>query len=166
MFILGIDPGLNGAMCLINQYGDILDTQIFSKFDDEFDREAFKEGLRRMKMEHSVDVAFLEKVHAMPGQGVVSMFNFGKTYGVIIGILTSFNVPITFVRPQEWMKVIHLKHTVDLPPKVRSKIAVESVYPGIDLRKSKKARTPHDGLVDALLIAEYGRRELFDKKLS
>ena len=55
-----------------------------------------------------VRLAALEKVGAMPGQGVVSMFTFGHAAGAVAGVLAALEVPVTLVTPQRWKKAAGL----------------------------------------------------------
>jgi len=95
-------------------------------------------------------VCALEKVHAMPGQGVTSMFSFGEGYGVWQGILAGLQIPFDLVAPQTWKK-----HTMRDCSKEKGASMVKALqlYPQADIRLKK-----HHGRADALLIAEYLRR--------
>jgi len=93
--------------------------------------------------------AFIEKVGAMKGQGVTSMFSFGKGFGIWIGILAAFRVPYTFVTPQAWKKMIMAgKHDKDA-----YRIRAQELYPGYAAQLNRKK---DNGRADALLIAHYG----------
>ena len=52
--------------------------------------------------------AILERVHAMPGQGVTSMFTFGANYGYWRGVLQALNVPFREVTPQRWQSGLNI----------------------------------------------------------
>ena len=96
--------------------------------------------------------AFIEKVHAMPGQGVTSMFNFGMGYGLLRMALAANQIPYQLVTPQAWKK----KVLAGLPKDKSSAINyVARKYPNVDLIPGRK-RTPHDGIADAICIGEYG----------
>lgn len=92
--------------------------------------------------------AIVEAVHAMPGQGVSSMFAFGRALGVIEGVLAGLRVPTTLVAPAEWTKAMRVKGGKD---GARNR-AIE-LYP----RSAHLfARVKDDGRADAALIASYG----------
>jgi crossover junction endodeoxyribonuclease RuvC len=94
----------------------------------------------------------IEKVGAMPGQGVTSMFNFGKGYGMWIGILAALRIPYTFVTPQAWKK--------ELMKGVGDKDAARGVGCRLFPEVAKElARKKDIGRADALLIAEWCRRQ-------
>ena len=107
---------------------------------------------------YDIDCAFLEKVHAMPGQGVSSMFKFGRVFGAIEALLVSNCIPYELIPPQRWTREIHkgLDHLCE-DSKEKSRLAASMLFPNHDFRKSERAKNPHMGMVDAALIAEYGR---------
>jgi len=49
-------------------------------------------------------IVYLEKVHAMPGQGVTSMFTFGHGYGFLRGVIQALGIKLVDVTPQKWQK--------------------------------------------------------------
>lgn len=144
MLILGIDPGKSGAFALLNAKGGTCSM---------FDFTGFEEVTSRLK-EHHFYHAFIEKVHAMPGQGVCSMFSFGENFGHWQGILGALKIPYTLVAPQTWKKIM-LK---DMPKEKESSVQrCLQLYP--QMVDSFKRKKDHNR-ADALLIAEYGRRLL------
>ncbi len=153
MIIIGIDPGINGAISIIENkkiievYGT--PTMIDGKKNKRQINGAqvtniFKE---RLNGEKEV-VVVVEHVNAMPGQGVTSMFNFGQSFGVIKGICAALNLPIYFVRPAKWKKHFNLIKT----NKDASRTKVIEVYPEIS---SKLHRKKDSNRADAILIALY-----------
>lgn len=109
-----------------------------------------------------IDHAYLEKVSAMPGQGVSSMFKFGRNVGALQAMLAAHKIPYTEVTPQAWQKVMHegASRTSMPDPKDRSLAIAKKLFPNLNLLATKLSRKPHHGFVDALLIAEYGRRRV------
>ena len=99
---------------------------------------------------------FLEKAQSMPGQGVSSMFNYGVGFGTILGILAALKIPHTLVHPKTWCKVMHAGTTAD-DAKARSLEAVRRLFPSVPIIRPRCTK-PDEGYVDAILIAEYGRR--------
>ena len=109
MKIIGIDPGLSGAIAVLEN----------KKVLNIFDMPVMSEGKKNKRQLNSAllvnlikeniniddDIAVVvEQVNAMPGQGVTSMFNFGQTFGAIKGICAALQLPIFFVRPSKWKK--------------------------------------------------------------
>ena len=153
MIIIGIDPGINGAISVIENKKiiEVYDTP--TMIDGKKNKRQingaqvtniFKE---RLNGEKEV-VVVVEHVNAMPGQGVTSMFNFGQTFGVIKGICAALNLPIYFVRPAKWKKHFNLIKT----NKDASRTKVIEVYPEIS---SKLHRKKDSNRADAILIALY-----------
>jgi crossover junction endodeoxyribonuclease RuvC len=97
----------------------------------------------------------LEKVGAMPGQGVTSMFNFGVSYGYIKGVLEANRIPYQEIPPQRWKKEFGLNSD-----KAASVEVCRKLFPDVNLLATPRCRKPHDGMAEALLLAEYARRKL------
>jgi len=155
--IIGIDPGLDGAVCLIGSALDyivIYDTptltvQGASGNKREYNHVAMAAHLRPAAAK---SVAYIEKVHAMPGQGVRSMFTMGVGLGMWMGILAGLEIPITLVTPQRWKGVMLDGMGKD---KDASRLRAMQLRPrDTEFFQRKK----DDGRAEAYLIAEYGRR--------
>lgn len=158
MRIIGIDPGLEGGIAIISEDG--LDVMPMPVNINQKGREIDERGLADLFM--SVRVAgqphaFLEKIHSMPKQGVRSTFNFGLGWGQVRGILAGLGIPYQLVRPQEWQKEMMIGYA----PGSENQI-VSQLWPTVDFKKSIRCKNLHSGMVDAALIAEYGRRKLRD----
>ena len=95
----------------------------------------------------------VEHVSAMPGQGVTSCFSFGRNFGFILGLLTAFCIPYELVRPQKWKR--EFSCTSDKNTSIE---VAQRLFPGVDLRRTPRCTKPHDGVCEALLMAEYARR--------
>lgn len=152
---VGVDPGQTGAAVCLDNDGTVLGRVFFEKQGEYVGMDNFVNFL--LTWQHHV---FIEKVHAMPGQGVSSTFKFGCTFGMILGVVQSLKLPYTLVTPHAWMKILHEGVSKQLSAKQRSLDVAKRLFPCVDLLKSERSRKPHDGLVDALLLAEYGRRQL------
>lgn len=100
-------------------------------------------------------VCAVESVSAMPGQGVTSMFNFGKGFGWILGTLEAYDVPYELIRPQKWKKEFSV--TSD---KNTSIAVCKRMFPHVSLLPTERCRKDNDGMAEALLIAEYARRKM------
>lgn len=146
---IGIDPGKTGAIAVMDEDG-ILCLEQFNvdKYVDVLSYVGQSTSAKDIKV-------CLEKVGAMPGQGVVSMFNFGHNLGVIEGILSALRIPYQLVPPQTWKKEFSL--TGD---KAKSIEVCKKLFPWVDLRATERSRKPSDGLAEALLMAEYARRKM------
>ena len=155
MRVLGIDPGLSGGYALLGGDSPPL-VEAFPMAGGRIDLAALANDWRGL----APAVAVLEAVHAMPKQGVSSTFTFGEGYGAVKGILAALGVRLELVTPQAWKKLV-LAGT----PKDKA-AAVEwarRAYPGLTLIRPG-CRIPHDGMADALGIAEYGRRSFGERR--
>ena len=100
--------------------------------------------------------AVVEKVGARPGQGVTSMFNFGRSAGYIEGVLSALGIPYQLIPPATWKKEFSLIGK----DKQASIVTCHKLFPDVDLKRSNRCRTDSDGKAEALLLAEYARRHL------
>ena len=91
----------------------------------------------------------------MPGQGVTSMFHFGKSAGYIEGVLSALRIEYELITPQKWKKMFDLHSD-----KTESIKVCMDIFPEVNLLPTPRCKKPSDGMAEALLIAEYGRRNL------
>lgn len=157
-YYLGIDPGLSGAFALVAPGGALVDTVDMPtlailrnrKSKREIDVAAVADFMRVRK--HQIDCAFLEKVGAMPGQGVTSMFAFGKSTGIVVGVLGALEIPLTHLAPQKWKKTMSVSGGKD-----GSRQRALELWPR---QSAFFARKMDHARADAALVAECGRRML------
>jgi hypothetical protein len=155
--IIGVDPGLSGGLATLDGQGRMLDLRPMPE-----SLGALIDYLRAVQA--SLKLAplhvWLEAAQSFPKQGVSSAFNYGTHYGELRGILMALGVTHTLVRPGVWTKTMHAG-TGAGPAKSRSLEAARRLLPGEAWRpEGGRGTKAHDGLVDAYLIAEYGRRQL------
>ena len=148
MIVVGIDPGLNGGLAVISE--DHCAALPMMTIGKELDVPGIVWWLRF----HKPDLVVVEQVHSMPKQGVVSTFRFGVGLGVLIGIVGTMELPLRLVTPQAWKKVVLEGTARDKDAAIQH---VRRAYPGIDLTPGR-LRKPHDGIADAVCLAEWGRR--------
>jgi hypothetical protein len=91
-------------------------------------------------------------------QGAVSIFSHGRGYGLLEGMVKGIGIPYTIVHTLSWQNT--LTKGLGGDSKARAHLTAMRLFPGLDLRASEKSRRPHEGIIDALLIAEFGRRQL------
>ena len=153
MIIIGIDPGISGAISIVEDKKilEVYDTptMIEGKKNKKQINGAHVTNIIKERLNKGKDVVVVvEHVNAMPGQGVTSMFNFGQSFGVIKGICAALSLPIYFVRPTKWKKHFNLIKT----NKDASRTKVIEAYPEIS---SKLHRKKDSNRADAILIALY-----------
>jgi crossover junction endodeoxyribonuclease RuvC len=143
MVYIGIDPGKHGAIAFIYESGSI--------FLEPYNRENYIKAMSLASQEDAI--VMLERVWALPHEGVSSSFSFGENFGFIQGILEANRIEYTLVTPPRWTKFFELGS--DKKEHIR---LVKKLYPQVDLRRNKRCRNDFDGYADAILLAEYGRR--------
>ncbi len=153
MKIIGIDPGLSGAIAVLEN------NKVLRIFDMPVMPEG-KKNKRQLNSAHLVKLlkdnilkneeisVVVEQVNAMPGQGVTSMFNFGQTFGAIKGVCAALGLPIFFVRPSKWKKHFELINS----SKDASRTKAIEMYPSLSNELSKKKDVNKS---DAILIARF-----------
>lgn len=161
--ILGVDPGSSGGgYVILSLDGQVLSTGVFSHGSPH----DFAEALRESYI-GSIAFSWIEKVHSMPGQGVVSMFSFGENYGIIQGVLSALNIPYETKSPIEWQRLIGITPRTRKNKKTgteqesksqwknRLKSKAQQLFPKIKITLQ---------IADALLIAEAARREYLHRQ--
>lgn len=144
--IIGIDSGITGAISIMQDNGALFDC---------FDMPVLHDGKRRLIDTNTIKgfirtakAVIIEKAQSMPGNGGVAMFNYGMSYGVILGLCEGLNVPVHPVHPATWKKVM-LK---DMPKgKDSSIIKASQLYPTLKFTRKKD-----HGMAEATLLALYG----------
>lgn len=166
MNIIGIDPGLHGGIATLVSDGShysvtavpmpTIATTRGKKTTNALNLPAIVAVLRRVNVLPTITIAFIEKVHTMPKQGVVSAGKFMEGYGQIQGILAALGIGYELVTPQAWMKVVLSGYSKGGHGKKPSIQYVTQKYPDLNVMASERSRKPHDGMCDAVCIAEYG----------
>lgn len=154
-YILGIDPGLSGAMALYaDDYALIIDIPTISvKINNSTKRQidAYQLGNWLDIRRNQISKAVIESVSAMPQQGVTSTFNFGFTAGVIQGAVAANAIPMVLVRPNVWKRAFGLLgQDKDASRATASRIAPHAAH-NWPLKK-------HDGRAESFLLAVYGSK--------
>jgi crossover junction endodeoxyribonuclease RuvC len=153
MIIIAIDPGINGAISILENKKilEVYDTPTMidgKKNKRQINSAQVSNIIKERLNENKEVIVVVEQVNAMPGQGVTSMFNFGQSFGVIKGICAALSLPIYFVRPAKWKKHFNLIKT----NKDASRTKVIEVYPELS---SKLHRKKDSNRADAILIGLY-----------
>ncbi len=144
---VGIDPGKSGAIAIINK-----DDLGHSVYDYPEDTSQVAGLIREIHVANNIILVALEKVWAMPGQGVTSMFNFGANFGAWQGILSAFSIPYILVAPTKWQAKF-LDKLSGTDSKSRSLATARRMFYDADLRFKK-----HHGRADALFLALYAKQ--------
>jgi len=145
MMYVGVDPGKKGAFAIISDDD--------KAHVDIWDEDRFIYCMKRVSDRHVV--AAVEKVGAMPGQGVTSMFSFGQSYGFIMGVLRALGISYQLVPPAVWKREFGLLRA----DKQASIETCKQLFPGVSLLPGEQCRKDSDGMAEALLIALYAQRK-------
>lgn len=155
---IGIDPGITGAIAVLDDELHLLEIYdmpaIFSGKTNQVNAAALAKilvscqsySVVKGKSTGGIKI-YLEQVNAMPGQGVTSMFNFGVSYGIVMGICGTLEYPLFLIRPGLWKRKAGLLGK----PKDAARGLAQHLYPNADLALKK-----HIGRADAILIARFG----------
>ena len=155
MLIIGIDPGISGSICFLDN-GKILEVIEMPVMTDGKKNkkqvngsQVYNEITKRIKqIEKNQIRVVIEHVSAMPGQGVTSMFNFGQSFGILKGICTAMQLPMYFVRPTKWKKYFNLLNS----EKDASRTRAIEIFPFFSSQLSRKKDS---NKADAILIASF-----------
>ena len=153
MKIIGIDPGLSGAIAVMQDkiVINIYDMPVMAegkKNKRQLNSSQLVNIIKENIHENEETIVVVEQVNAMPGQGVTSMFNFGQTFGAIKGVCAALKLPIFFVRPSKWKKHFELINS----SKDASRTKVIEMYPTLSGQLAKKRDVNKS---DAILIAKF-----------
>lgn len=158
MNVLGIDPGLNGAIASWDGLVLLIlavPTLKASGRGREVNWAELAMGFELL-FGDDMDHAFIEKVGARPGQGVSSMFKFGYVSGGLRGLVSVYRIPVTFVTPGKWKKDLSLNSSKD-----SARARASELFPK---DASRFARVKDDGIAEAALIAYYGYQQITGEK--
>lgn len=147
--IVGIDPGQKGGIALVQSTGQAAGYPM-----PLAGKEIDGHEIASLLCDAHPLLVVIEKVHSMPKQGVASTFKFGMGFGVVIGVCEALMLPYRLVTPQAWKKSVLAGTTRDKSAAINF---VRRAYPSVDLSPGR-LRVPHDGIADAVCLAEYGRQ--------
>lgn len=143
--VVGIDPGKKGGIVVLKLDGSLLS---YRPMCEAYELAEYLRG-------RSILRCYVERSQSMPSQGSKSMFTYGTGYGKILGVLETLKVSYETIPPQRWQKVMIPQASKGTTKKEALKKA-KQLFPHENFIL-KGCRIAHDGIVDALLIAEYGR---------
>ncbi|MDA8110245.1 MAG: crossover junction endodeoxyribonuclease [Betaproteobacteria bacterium] len=154
MLLIGVDPGLSGALAALDRNGlrGVADMPTMAagkgtgKVKAQVNPAALAELLREWCDPQDAVLAVLERVGAMPGQGVASVFSLGDSFGCLRGVLAAKRIPVHVVAPGVWKKAYSLGSH-----KEQARARAIELYPQASL-----ARKRDHGRAEAILLARYG----------
>lgn len=151
--IMGVDSGNSGAVAFFfPSHHDRVSVDDFPLAHGQICGGQLYDRIRQM----APDVAIVELVHAMPGQGVSSTFTFGRAFGTVVGVIQAAGVPLHFVSPRKWKN--HFGLSSD---KEASRELALRLFPKTQEHFRLKK---HHGRAEAALIALYGARAILTQR--
>lgn len=156
MLVIGIDPGLTGGIALYNSEDKSLIVHDTPTITLDFVKNGKKQKRKEMDLIKTVELiksfdckkCYIEKVNAMPGQGVTGVWRFGENYGAYQGILTALDIEIVKIIPQRWKKYFKLSSDKDESLILARQLFINNIK---DFKLKKD-----NGKAEASLIALYG----------
>lgn len=143
---IGVDPGISGAIALLDEHGALIEVRDMPVVGGLVSAHGIVDLLEWQIRKHDDRAnAVIEDVHSMPKQGVASSFGFGRSKGVVEGVIAGLSVSIVYVSPAKWKKALGLSADKG----VCRRRAIE-LWPG-DAQLFKRVKD--DGRAEAALIA-------------
>lgn len=147
--VIGIDPGLDGGVAVVNSKGELLahhkmpsQTRLISRSRKRhYDTSALNRLITTLQETHHANQAAVERVASSPQMGVASAFSFGHGYGIIHGVLAGRSMSVINVEPSVWKRKMMVSGT----DKKKSIAKAQELF-GVKLS---------DGVAEAALIAYY-----------
>ncbi len=152
-FRIGVDPGLSGALVLIDhekKFIEVFDvpTMASTKKRNKVNCPEVAKIVERWRRKYEGSLtAYIEDVHAMPKQGTSSMFSFGRSFGNLEMALAYAMIPTVYVPATSWKKRAGLRGK----EKDTARALAQQLFPTADLARKKDI-----GRAEALLIAYFG----------
>ena len=147
--ILAIDPGAKGALAFFRpEQGtlELIDTPTVEvKRGQKLKTEISPQMLAAIIRARNPSIAIIELTSARPGQGVSSMYQFGRGVGMLEGILSALDVPVTYITPLGWQKAVNARSGKD-----GNRQRAAELFPAY---AHMFARKKDDGRADAALMA-------------
>ena len=144
MRVVGIDPGVTGAMAMHTD-GRLTDIDDLPVYDGRTDGA----GLAQLLGTLMPDIVYLEHTQPMPRNGVIASFSLGMNSGIIIGVLGSMSYPFVRVRPVAWKQKMSVLHK----DKNAVRGIVRELYPE---HHAMFSRVKDHNRAEAVLISRYG----------
>lgn len=149
--IVGVDPGAKGAFGFVDERtGELLDVVDMPTITADGKTRVAAQAIALLIAANKPTHAYVERVGAMPKQGVSSTFVFGQAVGAVDGVLAALGVPVTYVTAAQWKR--EMRVTKD---KGSSRRRAMELAP---TRASLFGRVKDDGRAEAYLLAVHGLR--------
>lgn len=154
MLTFGIDPGQTGAIAVLHdgRIEQVFDMPTMARLHgkgQQVDAYTLTSELLGAAAGHNPR-AVIEAVSAMPGQGVSSMFRFGESLGIVLGVLGALQIPVRWISPAKWKRAAGLTGK----DKDAARTLALQLHPEVGDMLARKKDT---GRADAICIAHFGQ---------
>lgn len=152
--IIGIDPGVSGAIAFVSEDDNAISVDDMPTVEVRGKRHVCPHGLRAVLDGHdlkSVRAVVLEHVQGVQGTGATSAFSFGRSFGLVEGVVAGLRLPLVLVRPQVWTKAMQVSRD-----KGSHRRAACNLWPR---HANLFARVKDDGRADAALMCHWWTRQ-------
>ena len=154
MIFIGVDPGGSGSICAVDEFGVPFGEPFWIKTNEPPADLVKFIGKKQFDANGKVR-AVLERVGAMPGQGVSSTFKFGQSFGMLLGILVAMEIPFELYTPQVWQKLMGCRWPAGKTKPTQTQ--KKNLNKEVAQRLWPKEKITHAN-ADGLLLAEFCRR--------
>lgn len=162
---IGIDVGAKGGIAIVDENGQLILLERIPDIKGKTDYNTLAGFFTQFKESFPNSTVFIEDVHSIFGSSAKSNFSFGSIKGFKMGLCAALRLRYELVQPKAWQKEVWnpsdkiyksgaKKKTVDT--KATSLLAAKRLFPDETFIATSRSKKPHDGLVDAALIAYYG----------
>ena len=151
--IAGFDPGKQGALAVIHEDRDGTRGFIHTEELPYDGRLVSVPALHDLFDVIEPDMVIIEEQAGRPKDGISTINTLMRAYGQLVGMCQALNLHMHLVKPALWKRKILYGYATDVKDGACEYVATK--WPDVNLRPGRK-RKPHDGIADAVCIAEYG----------
>lgn len=155
---IAIDGGINGSLIAISGKKILFKEKMPIVKTKESRSEYNSAAIIEILQKYPDATVILEKAHPMPKLGTIQAFSFGKSFGMMIGILEALKRRYHIIHAKTWQKEIFRDLGVD-NTKTASVMMAKRLFPEEDFKATPRCKKDHDGFTDATLIAVYAQRK-------
>jgi crossover junction endodeoxyribonuclease RuvC len=156
VIVLGVDPGISGAVCWVHSSGALIAVADMPVVEVRGKNKISATGLRTLMRRRDCALVVIEQVMAMPRQnangreikmGAASTMSFGYGAGLIEGVATGLDLPVSILHPRSW------KSRAGVPAdKGAARQMAQRLWPA---SAAMFARVKDHGRADAALLARF-----------
>ena len=166
MIYIGIDNGLSGGLAAVSDHGTV--AEYFPRYcvmptrgkskGNELDASEVKRWIEEIQSRYGMfGVTVILETPGKFSKGVQAISSMWDSYGALRAVCEVMGLRHHRITPQQWQKVM-LPACAKGDTKPAALQKVRQLWPEETWLATPRSTKPHEGLIDAALIAEYGRR--------